>query len=64
MDALRAVLPAGVTTAQIGHRTRQIRAAAARDGMLPTGLTGTEDPPNCALQTVLAAAGLKPEAYQ
>jgi hypothetical protein len=55
-DALRATLPAGVGTAQIRNRTRQIREVAARDGMLPTGLTGAEDPPKSAFQTVLAAA--------
>ncbi|MDP4507894.1 transposase [Nonomuraea turcica] len=56
-NALRAVLPDGVGTAEIRNRTRQIRAYRdAHDGMLPADLTQLEEPPACAAQIVLAAA--------
>ncbi|WP_405893629.1 zinc ribbon domain-containing protein [Streptomyces sp. NBC_00104] len=53
--ALRAVLPAGVTGAEIRNRTRQIRAHVAEHGQLPAGLCALEGPPQVAGQVLLAA---------
>ncbi|MEV4363417.1 transposase [Nonomuraea sp. NPDC049625] len=55
-DALHAVLPDGVTLAQIRNRTRQIRAYHDEHGVLPVDLTDLEEPPVSAAQIVLAAA--------
>ncbi|MEU6785540.1 zinc ribbon domain-containing protein [Nonomuraea angiospora] len=55
--ALRAVLPDGVSAAEIRNRSRQIRAYSdAHDGVLPGDLTEVEEPPASAAQIVLAAA--------
>jgi hypothetical protein len=55
--ALRALLPAGTTTAEVRNRTRQVRAFTARhDGRLPVGITELEAPPQVAAQVLLAAA--------
>ncbi|MEQ4717186.1 zinc ribbon domain-containing protein [Nonomuraea sp. B19D2] len=55
--ALRAVLPDGVSAAEIRNRTRQIRAYRdTHDGALPADLMHLEEPPACAAQIVLAAA--------
>ncbi|MER5179051.1 zinc ribbon domain-containing protein [Streptomyces sp. NPDC002896] len=53
--ALRAVLPAGVSGAEIRNRTRQVRAYLAENGRLPAGLCELEDPPQVAAQVLLAA---------
>lgn len=49
--ALRAVLPAGVSGAEIRNRTRQICGFVAEHGQLPAGLCALEGPP----QVLLAA---------
>ncbi|MFI7702125.1 hypothetical protein [Nonomuraea sp. NPDC049480] len=49
--ALRALLPDGVSAADVRNRTRQIRAYRdAHDGVLPGDLTEVEGPPNVAAQ--------------
>lgn len=54
--ALRAVLPAGVSGAEIRNRTRQIRAfTTEHGGRLPAGLCVLEEPPRIAPQVLLAA---------
>ncbi|MCJ0870661.1 zinc ribbon domain-containing protein [Streptomyces sp. AP-93] len=53
--ALRTLLPAGVSGAEIRNRTRQIRAYVAEHRRLPLGLCVLEDPPRIALQVLLAA---------
>ncbi|MGW0820190.1 zinc ribbon domain-containing protein [Streptomyces sp. NPDC002845] len=53
--ALRAVLPAGVSSAEIRNRTRQVRGYLAEHGKLPAGLCELEDPPEVAAQVLLAA---------
>ncbi|MBW8736495.1 MAG: hypothetical protein JF621_04945 [Streptomyces turgidiscabies] len=53
--ALRALLPAGVSGAEIRNRTRQIRAYVTGHGCLPAGLCALEDPPQVAPQVLLAA---------
>ena len=53
--ALRAVLPAGVSGAEIRNRTRRIRAYAAEHGQLPAGLCVLEGPPQVAPLVLLAA---------
>ncbi|MFC4014911.1 hypothetical protein ACFOY2_47355 [Nonomuraea purpurea] len=55
-DALRAVLPDRVTSAEVRNRTRQIRVYLNEHGTLPADLTELEEPPACAAQIVLAAA--------
>ncbi len=55
-DALRALLPDGVTAADIRNRTRQIRAYRDANGVFPADLIELEEPPNVAAQVVLAAA--------
>ncbi|MEV1244407.1 zinc ribbon domain-containing protein [Nonomuraea sp. NPDC049750] len=55
-DALRALLPDGVTAAEIRNRTRQIRAYHDEHEVFPADLTELEEPPNVAAQVVLAAA--------
>ncbi|MEU8147741.1 transposase [Nonomuraea sp. NPDC048901] len=55
-DALRALLPDGVTAAEIRNRTRQIRAYRDEHEVFPADLTELEEPPNVAAQVVLAAA--------
>ncbi|MEU9291595.1 zinc ribbon domain-containing protein, partial [Streptomyces sp. NPDC048275] len=52
---LRAVLPAGVSGAEIRNRTRQIRAYVAEYGQLPAGLCVLEGPPQAAPLVLLAA---------
>lgn len=54
--ALRALLPDGVSAAEIRNRTRQIRAHLDQHHVLPGDLTEVEEPPACAAQIVLAAA--------
>ncbi|WP_162641826.1 hypothetical protein [Streptosporangium sp. 'caverna'] len=54
--ALRAALPAGVTTAQIRNRTRQVRAHLAEHKQLPVDVTKLEGVPVVAAQVLLAAA--------
>ncbi|MER5757127.1 transposase, partial [Streptomyces sp. NPDC002088] len=54
-SALRKLLPAGVSGAEIRNRTRQIRAYAAGHGKLPAGLCVLEGPPQVAPQVLLAA---------
>ncbi|WP_433510965.1 zinc ribbon domain-containing protein [Nonomuraea sp. CA-143628] len=54
--ALRAVLPGGVSAAEIRNRTRQIRAYLDAHEVFPADLTELEDPPKVATQVVLAAA--------
>jgi hypothetical protein len=54
--ALRALLPAAATAAQVRNRSRQVRAWSARHGGLPGGLTELEPPPRTAAQVLLAAA--------
>lgn len=54
--ALRAALPAGVSTAQIRNRTRQVRAHLTAHGSLPIDVTGLEEVPVVAAQVLLAAA--------
>ncbi|MFC7263475.1 zinc ribbon domain-containing protein [Streptomyces lutosisoli] len=53
--ALRQLLPAGVSGAEIGNRTRQIRQFVAVHGQLPAGLCALEGPPQVAGQVLLAA---------
>ncbi|MHB9861528.1 zinc ribbon domain-containing protein [Streptomyces sp. YIM S03343] len=54
--ALREVLPAGTSAAQIHNRTRQIRDwARTRAGRLPSGLCELEQPPAVAASVLLAA---------
>ncbi|MDH6623750.1 hypothetical protein M2271_001542 [Streptomyces sp. LBL] len=53
--ALRALLPAGVSGAEIRNRTRQIRAYAAEHGQLPAGLCVLEGPPQVPPLVLLAA---------
>ncbi|WKX09627.1 zinc ribbon domain-containing protein [Streptomyces sp. NL15-2K] len=54
--ALRKVLPAGTSAAEIRNRTRQIRDfARAHDGRLPAGLCELEEPPAVAALVLLAA---------
>ncbi|WP_149831264.1 zinc ribbon domain-containing protein [Streptomyces tailanensis] len=53
--ALRALLPAGVSGAEIRNRTRQVRAHLAEHGKLPAGLCELEEPPQIAAQVLLAA---------
>ncbi|MEV6159545.1 transposase [Nonomuraea sp. NPDC052129] len=55
-QALRALLPDGVTAADIRNRTRQLRAYRDEHEVLPADLTELEEPPNVAAQVVLAAA--------
>ncbi|MBT2229578.1 zinc ribbon domain-containing protein [Nonomuraea sp. NEAU-A123] len=55
-DALRKVLPDGVTAADVRNRTRQIRAYLDEHAVLPADLIELEEPPNVAAQVVLAAA--------
>ncbi|MGN9846891.1 zinc ribbon domain-containing protein [Nonomuraea sp. H19] len=55
-QALRKMLPDGVSPAEIRNRTRQIRAYRDEHGALPADLTDLEEPPNIAAQIVLAAA--------
>ncbi|WP_433509111.1 zinc ribbon domain-containing protein [Nonomuraea sp. CA-143628] len=54
--ALRAVLPDGVSVAEVRNRTRQIRAYLDRHEVFPADLTDLEEPPKVAAQVVLAAA--------
>ncbi|MFJ9966644.1 zinc ribbon domain-containing protein [Streptomyces avermitilis] len=53
--ALRKLLPAGVSGAEIRNRTRQVRAYVAGHGQLPGGLCALEGPPQVAPQVLLAA---------
>lgn len=53
--ALRKLLPAGVSSAEIRDRTRQVRAYLAEHGQLPAGLCALEGPPQVAPQVLLAA---------
>ncbi|MCY0953628.1 hypothetical protein OTB16_30025 [Streptomyces sp. H27-S2] len=53
--ALRALLPAQVSGAEIRNRTRQIRRFMAGHGRLPAGLCAVEGPPQVAPQVLLAA---------
>jgi hypothetical protein len=53
--ALRKLLPAGVTGAEIRNRTRQVSAYVAEQGQLPAGLCVLEGPPRVAPQVLLAA---------
>ncbi|MGW6158862.1 zinc ribbon domain-containing protein, partial [Streptomyces sp. NPDC055144] len=53
--ALRGLLPAGVSGAEIRNRTRQIRAYLAEHGCLPTGLCALEGPPQVGELVLLAA---------
>ncbi|GAB2959630.1 hypothetical protein GCM10023080_019450 [Streptomyces pseudoechinosporeus] len=53
--ALRALLPADVSNAEIRNRTRQVRAHLAKHGKLPAGLCELEEPPQVAGQVLLAA---------
>ncbi|MEV1240450.1 transposase [Nonomuraea sp. NPDC049750] len=55
-DALRALLPDGVTAADIRNRTRQVRAYHDEYGAFPADLIELEEPPDVAAQVVLAAA--------
>ncbi len=55
-EALRKVLPDGVSAADIRNRTRQIRAYRDQHEVFPADLTDLEEPPNVAAQVVLAAA--------
>ncbi|MER5221653.1 transposase [Streptomyces flaveus] len=43
--ALRALLPVGVSNAEIRNRTRQVREFASKHGRLPAGLCELEEPP-------------------
>ncbi|WP_157857286.1 zinc ribbon domain-containing protein [Streptomyces yerevanensis] len=54
-EALRALLPTGVSNAEIRNRTRQVRAYLAEHGKLPAGLCELEEPPEIAAQVLLAA---------
>ncbi|WP_331743087.1 transposase (plasmid) [Streptomyces sp. NBC_01136] len=53
--ALRKLLPAGVSGAEIRNRTRQVRAYVSEHGQLPAGLCVLEGPPRVAGQVLLAA---------
>ncbi|GAB2960390.1 hypothetical protein GCM10023080_020550 [Streptomyces pseudoechinosporeus] len=53
--ALRALLPADVSNAEIRNRTRQVRAHLTEHGRLPAGLCELEEPPQIAAQVLLAA---------
>ncbi|BBC34284.1 hypothetical protein SGFS_055780 [Streptomyces graminofaciens] len=53
--ALRALLPAGISGAEIRNRTRQVRAYVAEHGKLPAGVCELEEPPRIAAQVLLAA---------
>jgi hypothetical protein len=53
--ALRKLLPAGVSGAEIRNRTRQVRAYVAEYEHLPAGLCVLEGPPRVAPLVVLAA---------
>ncbi|WP_371578964.1 zinc ribbon domain-containing protein [Streptomyces sp. NBC_01314] len=53
--ALRALLPTGVSSAEIRNRTHQVRAHLAGHGKLPAGLCELEEPPRIAAQVLLAA---------
>ncbi|GAB2808470.1 hypothetical protein GCM10027073_46470 [Streptomyces chlorus] len=53
--ALRRLLPAGASGAEIRNRTRQIRAHLAAHGQPPAGLCTLEGPPQIAPLVVLAA---------
>ncbi|WP_149830051.1 transposase [Streptomyces tailanensis] len=53
--ALRALLPAGISGAEIRSRTRQVGAYLAEHGKLPAGLCELEEPPRVAAQVLLAA---------
>ncbi|MGI5192927.1 hypothetical protein ACQEVY_04635 [Streptomyces sp. CA-288835] len=53
--ALRALLPGGVSHAEIRNRTRQVRAYLAEHGKLPAGVCELEEPPEIAGQVLLAA---------
>jgi hypothetical protein len=55
-QALRVALPAGVTVAEVGNRTRQIRAHLRAHGVLPGDLVEVEGPPVPAAVVLLAAA--------
>jgi Putative transposase DNA-binding domain len=55
--ALRDLLPGGVSAAEVGDRTRQVRAYLhAHDGVFPADLPGLEAAPAVAAQVLLAAA--------
>ncbi|MEV1239065.1 hypothetical protein [Nonomuraea sp. NPDC049750] len=54
--ALRAVLPGGVSAAEVRNRTRQVRAYLDAHAVFPADLTELEEPPKVAAQVVLAAA--------
>ncbi|MEU8001786.1 zinc ribbon domain-containing protein [Catellatospora sp. NPDC049111] len=54
--ALRELLPAGVTSAVVADRTRQVRAYQHTEGRLPGDLTDLENAPTVAAQVLLAAA--------
>ncbi|MFJ9480811.1 hypothetical protein ACIRRI_38405 [Streptomyces mirabilis] len=53
--ALRKLLPAGVSGAEIRNRTRQVRGFVSKHGKLPAGLCVLEGPPQVAPQVLLAA---------
>ncbi|MER5182631.1 zinc ribbon domain-containing protein [Streptomyces sp. NPDC002896] len=53
--ALRKLLPAGVSGAEIRNRTRQVRAYVAEHGCLPAGLCVLEGPPQVGELVLLAA---------
>ncbi|WP_405889114.1 zinc ribbon domain-containing protein [Streptomyces sp. NBC_01136] len=53
--ALRALLPAHVSGAEIRNRTRQIRTYVTEHRLLPAGLCALEGPPRVAGQVLLAA---------
>ncbi|WP_329214992.1 zinc ribbon domain-containing protein [Streptomyces sp. NBC_01485] len=53
--ALRRLLPAAVSGAEVRNRTRQIRVFVAEHGQLPAGLCVLEGPPQVAPQVLLAA---------
>ncbi|WP_191841347.1 zinc ribbon domain-containing protein [Catellatospora chokoriensis] len=55
-QALRELLPAGVTGAVVANRTRQVRAYQHAQGRLPGDLTELEAAPAVAAQVLLAAA--------
>ncbi|MFD1536174.1 zinc ribbon domain-containing protein [Nonomuraea guangzhouensis] len=55
-EALRALLPDGVTAAEVRNRSRQIAAYRDQHDAFPAHLTELEEPPNVAAQIVLAAA--------
>ncbi|MEU4225725.1 transposase [Nonomuraea sp. NPDC026600] len=55
-EALRALLPDGVSAAEVRNRSRQIRAYLDEHEVLPADLIELEEPPKVAAQVVLAAA--------